>query len=48
MEISVSRNVAGAYVLSTVYAGRLISRQYMGYPLRQAKRLFRAHVLQSA
>jgi hypothetical protein len=41
MTITVERNHAGAYVLSAIVGGYLVTRQYYGYTKREALRLFR-------
>jgi len=44
MEISVRKTFQGAYALSCLVNGYLVERQYMGYTLREAKKLFRQFV----
>jgi hypothetical protein len=41
IDITVERNHAGAYVLSAIHGGYLVSRQYYGYTKREAVRLFK-------
>jgi hypothetical protein len=41
MTITVERNHAGAYVLSAIVGGYLVTRQYYGYTKRDAVALFR-------
>jgi hypothetical protein len=45
VDITVERiHPSGAYLLSTIYGGRYIHMQYMGYTKREALRMFRAMV----
>jgi len=48
MEISARKTFQGAWALSTVAGGYLISRQYFGYTKREAIALFRAYVAKQA
>lgn len=41
MSISVTKNIQGAYVLSTIHDGHLVQRTYFGYSLSEAKRMFK-------
>ena len=40
----VERTIAGMIVISELVGGHLVTRKYMGYSLREAKRLFREEV----
>jgi len=40
LTFTVTRNDSGAIVVSAIVNDRLVSRQYMGYPRREAIRLF--------
>lgn len=44
MTISYRRTFQGAWELSTIAAGRLITHQYMGYTKREATAMFRAQI----
>jgi len=44
LTFSVTRNPSGAFVVSAIVGGRLVSRQYMGFSRRDAIRLFVAEV----
>ena len=47
MEISVYRHAEGVK-LATIAGGYRVSRLYIGYTLKEAKRLFRAYVREEA
>lgn len=42
--ISYRQTFQAAWELSSVYQGRLVSRQYMGYTKREATKLFRQYL----
>lgn len=39
--MTVERNYAGAYVISDIVGGYLVTKQYYGYTKREAVRLFK-------
>ena len=41
MDITVTRKPNDGFVLSTIHQGYLVQRRYIGYAIREAKRLFR-------
>lgn len=43
--MTVTREHRGAYVISAIVSGFLVTRQYFGYTKREAARLFREEVL---
>lgn len=42
--MTIEKNQAGAYVISDIVGGYLVTRQYYGYTKREAMRLFRDYV----
>lgn len=44
-EISITKKDSGALVLSTMHKNHLVSRTYMGYTKKEAKRIFKEEVL---
>lgn len=40
----VTKNIHGAYVVSTIINNHFVSRSYMGYTKREAVRLFKSEV----
>ena len=43
-EMTIEKNREGAYVISDIVSGYLVTRSYYGYAKRDAVRLFRAYV----
>ena len=42
--MTIEKNREGAYVISDIVSGYLVTRSYYGYTKRDAVRLFRAHI----
>ena len=42
--MSIEKNKEGAYVISDIVSGYLVTRSYYGYTKRDAVRLFREHM----
>ena len=44
MEITVTRHAVDGFTLSTIEGGQLLSKRFIGYTLRDAKRQFKQEV----
>lgn len=42
--MNIEKNGEGAYVISDIVSGYLVTRSYYGYTKRESVRLFRAHI----